>query len=61
MLLNHTDVRRMIPLQKTKVPGRLFESKRARNTPVGSGLTVMDSGNERRVWSGGWSTWPCGN
>jgi len=40
---------------------RSIQSKRARNTPVGSGAIVMDSGHERRDWSGGSSSWPRGD
>ena len=35
--------------------------KRARNTPVGSGETVMDSAYERRVCRGGTSSWSSGD
>ena len=40
---------------------RRVKGKRARNTPVGSGAIVMDSGHERRDWSGGSSSWPRGD
>jgi hypothetical protein len=38
-----------------------IDSKRPRNTPVRRGWTVMDFGNERRVWCGGSSSWPSGS
>src|ERR1017187_9423855 len=38
-----------------------IESERPRNAPVGGGRFVMDSVYERRVWSGGWSSWPSGD
>jgi uncharacterized membrane protein len=41
--------------------GLLVTRKRPRNAPVGSGRFVMDSVYERRVWSGGWSSWPRGD
>jgi hypothetical protein len=37
------------------------KGKRARNTPVGSGAIVMDSGHERRDRSGGSSSWSSGD
>src|ERR1035437_4053873 len=42
-------------------PAQSVVRERPRNAPVGGGRFVMDSVYERRVWSGGWSSWPSGD
>jgi hypothetical protein len=38
-----------------------MQRKRPSNAPVMDGMVVMDSVHERRVWSVGCSSWPCGD
>jgi hypothetical protein len=38
-----------------------LESMRPRNAPFCCRVFVMNSVYERRVWSGGWSSWPSGD
>jgi hypothetical protein len=45
----------------TQVIASRIYCERPRNAPVGGGRFVMDSVYERRVWSGGWSSWPSGD
>jgi hypothetical protein len=41
--------------------GPKIKGKRPSNAPVMDGMAVMDSVYERRFWSVGCSSWPCGD